>query len=262
MNPGRQIHTGPVRIPKVSLARAISKIGFCSRTKARGYIIEGRVRINGAISRDPVMRVDLNLDRIDVDSSSPAPRKKLYIMLNKPRGFVVTASDERGRVTVYSCFRETKFPWIAPVGRLDKASEGLLLFTNDTSWAARILDPETHLDKIYHVQINRLADGELIRGLREGRAVENGVCLTAKEAGVLRRGIRNSWLEIVLDEGKNRHIRRLLASLGVEVLRLVRVGIGPLILGDLARGEYRHLTVEEVDAVDLLTKRFSAKNPF
>jgi 23S rRNA pseudouridine2605 synthase len=237
------------RNPKVSLARAISKQGFCSRTKAQSLILEGRVRVNGSISRDPERRVDFDLDRIEMDDLPISSKKKIYILLNKPRGLVVTTSDEQGRATVYSCFRAEKFPWIAPVGRLDKASEGLLLFTNDTRWAARILDPETHLEKVYHVQINQLAKEDLIRQIREGTTTADGDFLSAREAKILRRGARNCWLEIILDEGKNRHIRRLLAAHGVDVLRLVRVAIGPLILGKLAKGAYQHLTKEEVEGL-------------
>ena len=134
---------------------------------------------------------------------------------------------------------------MAPVGRLDKASEGLLLLTNDTAWAARITAPESHLDKTYHVQVDCLADEDLARRIQAGAEAE-GELLAARRVSVLRHGTRNSWLEIVLDEGKNRHIRRLLAALGVGVMRLVRVTIGPLPLGDLAKGQFRHLTSSEV----------------
>ena len=117
-------------------------------------------------------------------------------------------------------------------GALDQASEGLLLFTNDNAWAARITAPETHLDKTYHVQINALADESLARRMVEGVRTAEGDFLAAKRARLLRQGTRNSWLEIVLDEGKNRHLRRLLAALGFEVLRLMRIAIGPLELGN------------------------------
>ena len=101
--------------------------------------------------------MDMNLDRLEVDGRPVSAAEKIYIMLNKPQGLVVTSSDEKGRETVYDCLAGGNFPWLAPVGRLDKASEGLLLFTNDNRWAAAILDPQTHLEKIYHVQIDRIA---------------------------------------------------------------------------------------------------------
>lgn len=172
--------------------------------------------------------------------------------MNKPRGLVTTASDEKGRNTVYSIFEQTgeSLPWVAPVGRLDKASEGLLLLTNDSEWGARIAAPETHLPKTYHVQIGTIADEKLIQGLINGVTSADGEVFRAKQARLLRAGEKNCWLEIVLDEGKNRHIRRMLATFGVEVLRLVRVVIGPLQLGNLAKGSYRPLTVDEKLAMD------------
>ena len=133
-------------------------------------------------------------------------------MLNKPRGVVTTASDEKGRATVYSLLDET-LPWVGPVGRLDKASEGLLLLTNDSEWAARISDPGSHLDKIYHVQVGALAGEALAAKLSQG-VFAGGELLRAKRARVLRSGEKNTWLEIVLDEGKNRQIRRMLNTLG------------------------------------------------
>ena len=170
-------------------------------------------------------------------------------MLNKPRGLVTTASDEKGRATVYSNLSKD-LPWLAPVGRLDKASEGLLLLTNDSEWAARVLAPESHLPKTYHVQVSGLADAELVARLMKGVRASRGDFLRANDARILRQGNRNTWLAIVLDEGKNRHIRRMLEEVGVEVLRLVRVAIGPLVLGELAKGAYRPLTKEEKSAMD------------
>jgi len=140
--------------------------------------------------------------------------------------------------------------WVAPVGRLDKASEGLLLLTNDSEWSARVLAPETHLEKTYHVQIGKIADAALLHSLVIGVKTTEGDFLRARRVAVLRSGTRNSWLEIVLDEGKNRHIRRMLAELDVEIPRLVRVAIGPLTLGDLRKGEMRSLTREEKQAID------------
>jgi 23S rRNA pseudouridine2605 synthase len=170
-------------------------------------------------------------------------------MLNKPRGVVTTAADEKGRETVYDYLGPARDErWLAPVGRLDKASEGLLLLTNDSAWAARITAPATHLDKTYHVQIGGLADDALLSALRKGTPIDSET-LRVKRVNVLRRGDRNSWLEMVLDEGRNRHVRRMLEALGIEVLRLVRVAIGPLALGSLAKGCARALTPSESDSL-------------
>jgi 23S rRNA pseudouridine2605 synthase len=170
-------------------------------------------------------------------------------MMNKPRGIVTTASDEKGRETVYNLL-PPGLPWIAPVGRLDQASEGLLLFTNDTEWSARVTAPETHLDKTYHVQVATVADNSLLVALEKGVTEKNDL-LCAKRARKLREGEKNSWIEIILDEGKNRQIRRMFQGLGIEVTRLVRVAIGPLELGSLAKGRTRGILAEEKEALDV-----------
>ncbi|HTA23125.1 MAG TPA: pseudouridine synthase [Terriglobales bacterium] len=234
---------------RVGLARALSKLGYCSRSAAYRHIRAGQVSVNGTIQRDPERPVNWQRDRIAVEGRSIAAPAKLYLMLNKPRGVVTTAADEKGRKTVYACLDED-LPWVSPVGRLDKASEGLLLLTNDSEWAARVSAPETHLDKIYHVQITTVADEALIATLIRGVASGQGELLRAKGAQLLRSGNKNSWLEIVLDEGKNRQIRRMLAACGVEVLRLIRVAIGPLSLGELAKGDSRALTHEDKERLD------------
>jgi 23S rRNA pseudouridine2605 synthase len=234
---------------RVGLARALSKLGYCSRAQAVALIRAGRVTLNGAVRKDPEAPVRLEKDRIAVDRVVIAAQRKTYLMLNKPRGIVTTAADEKGRNTVYACLGGY-LPWVAPVGRLDKASEGLLLFTNDSEWSARILAPETHLEKTYHVQVGVVGDSSLPDRLVKGVHTEDGDLLRVKRARLLRQGQKNSWLEVVLDEGKNRHIRRLLEQLGVEVLRLIRVAIGPLALGELAKGAFRSLTAGERQALD------------
>lgn len=238
-----------IRAKSVGLARALSKMGVCSRAKAAQFIRGGKVRVNGAVRHDPETPVRLGRDRIEVDGQPILASQKIYLALNKPRGLVTTASDEKGRDTVYSLL-DADLPWVAPVGRLDKASEGLLLLTNDSEWGARITAPEKHLDKIYHVQIGTITDDALLEALKNGVRTKEGDTLRVKGASLLRQGEHNSWVEIVLDEGKNRHIRRMLETLGVEVLRLIRVAIGPFALGDLAKGAVRELTAEEKLTLD------------
>ncbi len=231
------------------LARALSKLGFCSRSQAWPLIQAGRVRVNGVVRRDPESRVAPHNDRITVDQEKVESAAKVYLMLNKPRGLVTSAADEHGRDTVFSCLNGKELPFVTPVGRLDKASEGLLLFTNDTAWAGRITDPARHLEKIYHVQVNCLADSTLVQRLLQGVSVD-GQFLTARRVRKLRQGEKNSWLEIVLDEGRNRHIRRLIEAIGQTVLRLVRVAVGPQELGNLAKGQFRFLTQKEVQSFE------------
>ena len=237
---------------KIGLARALSKLGYCSRSQAAELIRAGRVRLNGGVRRDPETPVRLERDRIAVDEQAVGAERKVYLAVNKPRGIVTTASDEKGRETVYSLLETAgeSLPWVAPVGRLDKASEGLLLLTNDSEWGARVAEPQSHLEKTYHVQVGMVADEKLTQAMMSGIRSEDGETLRALRAQVLRSGEKNCWLEVVLDEGRNRQIRRMLDVHGVEVLRLVRVAIGPLQLGTLAKGAYRKLTIEEKAELD------------
>ncbi|MBM5573025.1 MULTISPECIES: pseudouridine synthase [Deefgea] len=229
-----------------SLARALSKLGFCSRSEGEARVARGEVSVNGKVCVDINRRVDLQRDQLSVNGQAVSAEKMVYLMLNKPRGLITSAQDEKNRDTVFSCFEGAKLPHIGPVGRLDKASEGLLLFTNDTQWAARLTDPASHLDKIYHVQIDSQATPELIAAMQAGATLDDGTLLKAKRVTLLRSGEKNAWLEVVLDEGKNRHIRRLLEANQINTLRLMRVAIGGLGLGKLAKGEWRELTQVEV----------------
>jgi len=227
----------------------ISKLGIASRAQAARWIAEGRVSVDGRVARDAERPTDAASERIAVDGVDVHAQRRVYLMLNKPRGVITTAADEQGRDTVYALLADAGLPWLAPVGRLDKASEGLLLLTNDSAWAARITAPDAHLDKTYHVQVDRLPDALLLDALSVG-IDDRGERLALKSVRELRRGDRNAWLEIVLDEGRNRQIRRVLAAFDIGVLRLVRVAIGTLVLGELAKGAWRPLGASEVASVD------------
>lgn len=233
---------------RFGVARVLSKLGVCSRTVAAERVREGRVAVNGRVVRDPEFPVVVERDRVALDGAEVTTAQRFYVMLNKPRGLVTTTADERGRDTVYRCFDGAALPWLAPVGRLDRASEGLLLFTNDSAWAARLTDPATHCDKTYHVQVDGVPDAAAIERIAAGADVD-GERLAAKSIAPLREGARNAWLEVVLDEGRNRQIRRLLEAFDLRVLRLVRVAIGPLPLGELAKGAWRQLTPDEIAAL-------------
>jgi 23S rRNA pseudouridine2605 synthase len=223
----------------------LSKLGIASRAEAARWVRAGRVAVNGRVVNDPEYPVWQGVDRVDVDGREPAAADRVVIMLNKPRGLVTTASDERGRDTVYRCLEGAGLPWLAPVGRLDQASEGLLLLTNDPELAARITDPATGPTKTYHVQVDRIPDAALLAALARGADPE-GEHLAVVVVRLLRSGRRNAWLEVVLDEGRNRHLRRLLGAFGISVLRLVRVAIGGLPLGNLPKGAWRPLTDDEL----------------
>ncbi|GAB2652406.1 pseudouridine synthase [Arenimonas aestuarii] len=234
--------------PRHGVARVLSKLGLCSRTEAARWVVAGRVAVNGRLVRDPEFPVVQGRDALALDGAPLEAAGRVVVALNKPRGLVTTASDERGRDTVYRCLEGSGLPWLAPVGRLDQASEGLLLMANDPAWAATITDPATGPDKTYHVQVDAVPDEALLGRLVAGTDCE-GEWLAARSASLLRSGGRTAWLEIRLDEGRNRQIRRLLASQGLETRRLVRVAIGGLALGDLAKGAWRRLSDAEISSL-------------
>jgi len=248
--PLRSAHTlASAQAPRHGLARVLSKLGACSRSQAEQWVREGRVSVDGRVVRDPHFPTLIDRQEVAVDGRAVKSAKRVYVMFNKPRGLVVSAADEQGRDTVYTALASAGLPWLGPVGRLDKASEGLLLLSNDTVWAAGITDPVTHLDKTYHVQVAGQPEAATLAAMLAGIS-DTGDFLRATQAQLLRAGEKNAWLEVVLDEGRNRHIRRLLAALGFDVLRLIRVAIGPLALGELAKGQWRLLSEEEVRALD------------
>ena len=244
------------------VARVISKRGFCSRSVAENLVREGRVSLRGKIVRDPDTPAYEN-DEIAVDGKLIEAAQKFYFAMNKPRGIVTTASDEKGRKTVMDLFREQyakmfpgkPVPPISPVGRLDAASEGLLLFTNDTKWADALLNPKDsgsgagmtpHL-KIYRVQVKGLPTADDLAKMEAGFNVpprvfgESEEFMHAERAVLHSEGEKNCWLEITLSEGKNREIRRMLVHLGYEVMRLVRIQFDKYTLDDLKPGEIRPL---------------------
>jgi len=234
--------------PRHGLARVLSKLGVCSRSRAEAWIREGRVSVDGRVIRDPESPTEAATAHLAIDGVPLAGGERVCIALNKPRGVVVSAADERGRATVYDLLGESGLPWLAPVGRLDKASEGLLLLSNDPEWAANITDPGSHLSKTYHVQVRGVPEARALQHLRAG-VTDRDEKLSAHAVSLLRAGEKNAWLEIVLDQGRNRQIRRMLATLDYAVLRLIRVAIGPLALGDLAKGQWRRLSAAEITAL-------------
>lgn len=236
------------RPPRHGLARVLSKRGHCSRAQAERLVREGRVRVAGRVCRDPEWPTHREAVDIVVDGQPLARAERVVVALNKPRGLVTSRSDEQGRPTVYQCLDDPGLPWLAPVGRLDRASEGLLLFCNDPDWAAAVADPARGPGKTYHVQIDGAGDDGLLAALRRG-VDEGGEWLAAQRIERLRSGTRSCWLAIELHGGRNRQIRRMLAAHGRTVQRLVRVAIGPLALGDLAKGQWRRLAPAEVAAL-------------
>lgn len=258
---------------RVQLHRAFSKLGIGSRGMAWKLIVEGLVRVNGRVVRDPLTWVDIALDKITCENSSqgivssrsaapngaqPAatavpkgnspgnplekPATRVW-MVHKPKGLVTTRSDERGRPTVYSLFPEAD-SWKFPVGRLDADSEGLLLFTNDGPLADALTDPDRGVEKRYLVTVSGTPDSGQLTFLGKGVEIEGKRTRPSQWRLISSEG-RRSVVEVVLHEGKNRQIRKMAESIGHKVLRLVRVGLGFLELGDLAPGAIRELAPGE-----------------
>jgi 23S rRNA pseudouridine2605 synthase len=233
------------------VARMISKRGYCSRSQAEKLVKEGRVTLRGKVVFD-IDTPTYENDEILVDGNKIEANDKVYFAMNKPRGIVTTASDEKGRKTVMDLFREQfakmypgkPMPHIAPVGRLDAASEGLLLFTNDTQWADEQLTSPTH-KKIYRVQVAGKPTAAELAQMEKGFNVaarvfgEKEEFMHADRVTLISEGEKNCWLEITLSEGKNREIRRMLAHLGYEVMRLMRIQFDKYALGDLKPGEIK-----------------------
>jgi 23S rRNA pseudouridine2605 synthase len=228
----------------VQLHRALSKLGWGSRTQALAWIRAGEVAVDGRIVTDPLTWVDLDRQTITREGLAAPQRPHLSLALHKPRGVVTTRADERGRRTVYDLLPEG-LPWVFPAGRLDADSEGLLVLTSDSELAVRLTDPAQHVRKTYRVTVTGRPSEEALRQLRQGIDLADGTTRPA-EVRLLRAGQKTSVLEVVLTEGRNRQVRRMLAAVGHRVRRLVRLAIGALELGELKAGECRLLSAEEV----------------
>jgi len=240
------------------LVRALSKLGLCSRQEARRAIRAGRVQVNGKVAHDIRYWITLGEDQILFDGTPVTAAQPLrYFMLHKPAGYVTTRRDALGRPTVFDLMPMTQTAlgkpsgaapsrdWLFPVGRLDFDSEGLLLFTNDGPLADALTHPNNHVEKVYRVQLNRLPSEAELRRLEQGILLDGRLTLPAKiECDPDAQEER--WLRITIHEGKNRQVRRMFAAAGSTVLRLIRIRIGPLNLGDLPAGEWRELTAAEV----------------
>lgn len=232
-----------------SLGRTLSKLGVCSRREAERWIAAGRVVVNGRLALSPRPPVDPARDLIRVDGR-PVGREteRLVIALHKPRGLVTTRVDPAGRPTVYSSLRDLD-RWVFPVGRLDRDTSGLLVFTNDTALGRRLTDPEHHVPRTYHARVRGRPGEATLQRLREGVALGRGVLTRPAKVRRLDPPLpdaADAWLEIVLTEGRKRQIRRMCASLGHDVRELVRVRIGALALGDLPPGQWRPLTPPDI----------------
>ncbi len=225
---------------RVQLHRAVSKLGWGSRTQAWDWVRAGKVCVDGRVVFNPLAWVDLDRQQLTCAGQEAARMAPLTLALHKPRGFITTRQDERGRPTVYDLL-PSGLPWLLPVGRLDADSEGLLILTTDHQLAVRLTDPNAHVAKRYHVTVREPITTELLDRLSGGVELSEGLTRPAAFRA-LSSSERGTVLEVILTEGKNRQIRRMLAAVRCKVRRLVRVAIGEYVLGDLARGKSRRLT--------------------
>ena len=229
---------------RVSLPRALSKLGFASRAEAMRLIQSGVVSVNKKMESNPHRWIDLTRDVIEVRSEAVKRQAFRYLLLHKPKGFVTTRSDERGQATVFELLGE-KGQGLSPVGRLDKETTGLLLFTNDHQLANRITSPETDLPKTYVAALDRPLEQKDHASLTGGVHIRiGGRTVRTKPAQTTRVTAGN--IEISISEGKNRQIRRMLEELGYDVMSLRRVSVGPLELGELPEGQFRELSSQEI----------------
>ena len=230
--------------PLKTLERVLSKAGLGSRTDARKWIGAGRVKVNGKLVQTPDHWVDFERDKVTLDDKPVRPGKKIYLLLYKPKGYITTHQDPEGRPTVYDLIRDAG-QWLIPVGRLDLDTSGLLLLTNDTRFAERVTNPDYKIAKTYLVKASTLLSDDQLEQLRNGLVLSDGPTQPAVVKRV-RDSAKYTFLEITICEGRNRQVRRMIEAIGSKVLKLVRIEIGGLRIGELQIGKYRELTAEEV----------------
>ena len=236
----------PTKRPIKTLERVLSKAGVGSRTEARSWIHDGRVKVNGKVMRNPDHWIDMQRDRVSLDGKPLEARDRLYVLLYKPTGYLTTYRDPEGRPTVYDLIADVG-TFLSPVGRLDLDTSGLLLMTNDNRFAERVTNPKSHVPKTYLVKASAVLTDEQLQRLRDGIELSDGPTRPA-DVVRLRDSAKYTHVEITLTEGRNRQIRRMVEALGAHVLKLVRVKVGSIAIGKLAIGKWRLLTPAEVAA--------------
>jgi 23S rRNA pseudouridine2605 synthase len=231
--------------PKLkTLDRILSKAGLGSRTDARSWIGAGRVQVNGKVIRTPDHWVNPERDKVALDGKPVVAAEKIYIVLYKPTGYLTTYRDPEGRPTVYDLIADVD-TWVAPVGRLDLDTSGLLLLTNDNDFADAVMSPDRKVPKTYLVKTASVLSDEALARLREGPVLSDGPTKPCQVTRV-RDSASSTFLEITITEGRNRQVRRMIEAVGSRVRKLVRVAIGPLRIDSLEIGKWRPLTGAEV----------------
>ena len=235
------------KTPQKTLDRVLSKAGVGSRVEARDWILAGRVKVNGTVTRDPERWIDMQRDRVQFDGRPLEARERIYVLLYKPTGYLTTYRDPQGRPTVYDLLADVG-TFLSPVGRLDLDTSGLLLMTNDNRFAEHVTNPSSHVPKTYLVKASSVLTDEQLQQFRDGMELADGPTRPALVTRV-RDSEKYTHFEITLTEGRNRQVRRMVEAIGAHVLKLVRVKVGPIGIGKLQIGTWRHLTRAEVAAL-------------
>jgi len=233
--------------PLKTLERVLSKAGAGSRTEARAWIAKGRVKVNGRVVTNPDEWVDLERDKVAMDGKPLAKQAPAYVLLYKPTGYLTTYRDPEGRPTIFDLLPDRE-RYLFPVGRLDLDTSGLLILTNDTAFAERLTNPDFKVPKTYLVKASKYLDDEALDRLRQGVELKDGPTRPAKVERIREAGGKTVF-EITITEGRNRQVRRMVEALDAKVLKLVRVAIGPIRIGELQMGKVRELTKEEVNVL-------------
>jgi 23S rRNA pseudouridine2605 synthase len=246
--------------PAMTLDRVLSRYGLASRTAAREAIRAGRLRVNGRVIRDPDFWVKPATDVVQLDGKRLKRQRRVYLLFYKPKGVITSHGDPAGRKTVYDCLGDLA-RWVSPVGRLDKDTSGLLLLTNDTAFADYVASPESRVPKTYLAKINGLVSDEIIARLNAGVEMKRGDFAKPERVRRVEDRGKYTWLEVVLTEGKNREVRRMIETVGYKVLKLVRTHIGRLSFGSLEVGKWRELSPREVAILRSARDTLVARTP-
>jgi 23S rRNA pseudouridine2605 synthase len=242
--PGSKKEPPEKAVRKKTLDRVISQAGVGSRTEARQWIGAGRVAVDGKKTQTPDAWVDPEHQRVTLDGKPLRAARKIYLLLYKPKGYVTTYKDPDGRPTVYDLLQDVPEK-VFSAGRLDLDSSGLLIFTNDGTFADEVTSPESHVPKTYLVKSSLLLSDDQLDQLRRGVVLSDGPTRPAQVSRI-RDSARYTFFEITLTEGRNRQVRRMVEALGAKVLKLVRTQIGTIRIGDLQIGKYRALSDREI----------------
>ncbi|MGQ9609313.1 MAG: pseudouridine synthase [bacterium] len=233
----------------------MAEVGIASRRKIKDMVLAGRIKVNGIIPESPGIKIDLNSDIIEVDNeriSFNTNEEKVYIILNKLSGYISAVSDKRGEPTIMNLIPDIG-KRIYPVGRLDKDTEGLILLTNDGELTYLLTHPKHHIEKVYSVWVTGEPTDESLKRIRTGVLIDNEMTAPAiVEKVEYKNGI--SHLKVTIHEGRKRQIKKMFATIGHKVVRLKRIQIGPISIGNLKPGEYRYLTKEEINKLKNLIK--------